>query len=313
MVRGLKLGGILAIIIVILIVLLVLNTSEPSESQYLLIKSGDTLEIEGPITSIEPINTSYGLLKFINLNFDTYKEKKLLDDEFFNTMGYNEALKIIDFSGTEYAVGDNYSTTLHFEDFRLSDARCLWVKEFGVYLTLLTALQDALDATSYAMGIGLVMNSTINDGSMRYEVLTQDNNTYALDMFNVTLLKFSIKIPDDFYEENILFSEAFNKTVGLMASHYVLVSGGAGETIDFMNSLEDGVSQNETIEFVDVNSNGLLDDYDVFNVNISPTFDETVIDTYLLNIGDGLISWSESDVSGFKYIINWYDGAIEFL
>jgi len=192
-------------------------------------------------------------------------------------------------------------------------------------LILPMAIQTAVDATSYYGGICLIQTSTIDDDHMKYEVFTRNNDTYPLNMFNVTLL--SIPTPDDTvtlnslamdqdtiditYEDNVLLSEALEKMLAIMSEQYVYVSGGSGVTIDFMGSLEDGISQNGTIEFVDANSNGLLDDYDYFNINISPTPGETIIDNYLFNLGNGLIYYGETDGSGVKYIINWNNGAIE--
>ena len=53
--------------------------------------------------------------------------------------------------------------------------------------------------------IRLIQTSTSDDNYMRYEVFTRNNDTYPLDMFNVTLL--NIPTSSD-YKENILFSEA---------------------------------------------------------------------------------------------------------
>ena len=85
------------------------------------------------------------------------------------------------------------------------------------------------------------------------------------------------------------------------------------EKIDFMNSLNDGISQNGFIEFIDKNSNGLIDDHDVFNLSIPPTEDDTKLETYLLLIGIDDLGNFNNVAAGVKYLINWYDGIYEQL
>ena len=79
------------------------------------------------------------------------------------------------------------------------------------------------------------------------------------------------------------------------------------EVIDSMASLENRISQNGFIEYVDQNSNNLLDDYDIFNVYIPPTATKYTLDSYLLVFGNGDISsfeiYQENDIKDINIVI----------
>ena len=60
--------GILLIIAVVLIGLVVFYPFTQSEPRYLLLKSGDTINVDGKKADVSYINTSYGDLPVISLN-----------------------------------------------------------------------------------------------------------------------------------------------------------------------------------------------------------------------------------------------------
>jgi len=139
-----------------------------------------------------------------------------------------------------------------------------------------------------------------------YEVFSWNGNSYPMDSVNMTLIKTRL---NDTYSDGILFSEAANNIISVFAQQYMSLSGSDGSTVDFMDSLENKVSQNGTIEFVDMNNNDLLDDGDIFNVHILPTSNETAFHTYLLSLGNA-INDGYTPICTVNCIVEWYSGSI---
>jgi len=127
-----------------------------------------------------------------------------------------------------------------------------------------------------------------------------------MDSVNMTLIKTRL---NDTYSDGILFSEAANNIISVFAQQYMSLSGSDGSTVDFMDSLENKVSQNGTIEFVDMNNNDLLDDGDIFNIHILPTSNETTFHTYLLSLGNA-INDGYTPICTVNCIVEWYSGSI---
>jgi len=300
-----KIVAILIIIGIVLIALLFLLTQNSN------LKSGDTINIQGEIGRVDYVNTSYGNLPIIVLkdHINKFREANFLDNKMYE-QGWTDALDIYGNFDQEYTLGNEIDITLHFEEMQLNDARFLWAKELGIYLKLPSAISEAIDSTSYIAGFYLKSISSDKDGHSSYEIFTTNQDQYPLNLFNVSLKKISHKTD---LQENAVFSTLLNNTLNIIASEYMSVSGtGEGtEKIDFMNSLNDSISQNGFIEFIDKNSNGLIDDHDVFNLSIPPTEDENKLETYLLLIGIDDLGNFNNVAAGVKYIINWYDGIYE--
>lgn len=165
--------------------------------------------------------------------------------------------------------------------------------KFERKLTAFSDLSKAIDSTSYLAGFYLKLISSDDKGNSSFEVFTQNEDKYPLNMLNVSLKK-----------ENA--SEDFS-------SEYMSVTSGGGKKIDYMNSLDEGASQNGYIKFIDKNSNNLLDDLDVFNLSIPPTEDDAKLETYLLLIGVDDLSSLNNIAAGVKYLINRHDGIYEQL
>ena len=303
---------IVTISIIVIVALIALVILLPSNSN---IKPGDSISINGEIAGVSYINTSYGYLPIITLkdHLGVFRNAGLLDNGIYSIQGWrDEALDIYGEFNREYNVGDSIDITLHFEEMQLNGVKFLWAKELGLYLELPSAISEALDNTAYLAGFYLKWISSDDEGHSSYEVFTTNNDQYSLNLFNVSLKKVS---HDTKLQENTVFSTLLNNTLNLFASEYVSVAGmGKGtEKIDFMNSLNDGISQNGFIEFIDKNSNGLIDDHDVFNLSIPPTEDDTKLETYLLLIGIDDLGNFNNVAAGVKYLINWYDGIYEQL
>lgn len=304
--KSIKIVTISIIIVFALVALIILF---PSTSN---LNPGDSIDIRGEIAGINYINTSYGDLPIITLkdHSDKFRNAGLLDNKIYSIEGWTEALNIYGDFNKEYNIGDSIDITLHFDEMQLHGAKFLWAKELGFYLELPSAITQALDYTANIAGFYLKWISSDNEGHTSYEIFTTNKDQYSLNLFNVSLKKISA---DTDLQENAVFSTLLNTTIDFFSKEYLFVSGmGAGiEKIDFMSSLNDGISQNGFIEFIDKNSNNLIDDHDVINLSIPPTEDDTKLETYLLLIGIDDNGDFNKFASGCKYLINWYDGIYE--
>jgi hypothetical protein len=171
--------------------------------------------------------------------------------------------------------------------------------KFERKLTILSAIEEAIDSTSNIAGIYLKFISSDSEGHSSFEVFTLNEDKYPLNMFNASL-KISLR------QENT------STDLSTLSSEYISVTGGGGEMIDYINSLDEVVSQNGYIRFIDKNSNSLIDDHDIFNLSIPPTKDDNRLETYLFLIGtDNIVLNNIAIAAGVKYLINWYNGIYE--
>jgi hypothetical protein len=250
-------------------------------------KPGDSVEIIGEITDIEKHGTSYGELTLITL--DDHEEASFV----CQVMVDNEKT---------YKKGDEFTTTLHFDEYEFNGNKIVTAKKlFNTYL-MPVYMTTVIDGVSFVGGILLELTSIDDKGTSTYEVLISDIEGLPIDIFNISLRKGTST-------QNVEYTH--KTSFDLFGSEWEKLSGEyqESEDIDFMKSLKDLVSENNMIEFEDVNSNGLLDDGDTFKVHIPPTADKRTIETYLLSIGGkpGSII-----IYGRKYIINWYKGVYEW-
>ncbi len=262
-------------------------------------ESGDSVELTGTITGIEKINTSYGPMTLLKLDKPIPYRWGIPSDDYF-------LCYLIGNNSKEYEIDDQIHVTLHFEEYQFNGNKIVTAKELYSPLFLPTSIATALDAFSFFAGFELIFHSVDENGNVMYEIFTPNGDQYFLDIFNVSLLK-GEEYSDDAVYDHVTEKNFFQKEYVSVTSCYQ-----DNERIDFMDSLENGVSQNALIRYTDLNSNGLLDDHDLFTVNITPTADEYKIDSYLLLIGTEDLSL-ENIASGVKYIFNWYKGAFEQL
>lgn len=286
---------------------------------------GDVVELNGKIASVDSFFTNYGNYSLITLKDDIY-------DGHDNPLFYILANKSMN-----YTVGEEFKKTLHLKEIQINGNIIFSAEEFGIHLISLSSIRVAIDATSNVSGIELILKSS-EDGITQYEVFTKEDNGYPIDSINATLKK-GIKSDGNFLYvnksmiygesplgsmsvggsetlnniENYEFSEQFTGAILFCALEYLSVSGGYADsnTIDSMKSLNDSTSDNGFIEFVDVNSNSLIDDHDIFIINITPTTNPETFETYFLLIGTDNLGENFEVAAGFKYILNWYDGAFE--
>jgi hypothetical protein len=249
---------------------------------------GDEVKVGGIITDIEKHNTSYGPLTLLTL------------DESF----VSEMYKIVVDNDIEYKIGDWFQTTFHFEEYDFNGNKIITAKELYLSYMLPISIGVVMDAVSFLGGFRLIPLSNDSTGATYYEVFMRNGDEYPLDRFNVSIKK----------GQSFTNGSADHRTFpALFAYEYLSLSGDYrdSETLDFMDSLEDSVSQNGTMEFIDVNSNGLLDDHDKLKLNLPPTKDEFSIETYCISIG-GASHEDRGFAWGREYLINWHNGPYEW-
>jgi len=296
----------LAVLIATLIIWVTFFEHEKS----IILKSGDEFTIEGKIASVDYMNTTYGTFPIVYLDsiIDILEDANILDDGIYNSLSHESLPDILGIFGNldeEYHAGDNFKTTLHFEKFSVNGITFYWFKELSFYLELMMDIESVIDGSSCSCTIGLIQTSA-DDNLTSYEVFSWNGNSYPMDSVNMTLIKTRL---NDTYSDGILFSEAANNIISVFAQQYMSLSGSDGSTVDFMDSLENKVSQNGTIEFVDMNNNDLLDDGDIFNIHILPTSNETTFHTYLLSLGNA-INDGYTPICTVNCIVEWYSGSI---
>ncbi len=248
-------------------------------------QDGDIVKISDVIYDIDIINTSYGQFQYLTLG----------DDSLW--------FIVCEDMSENYTIGDRYQTTFHFQDYWFNQNRILGAPELmGPHLYLAIAMETVQDDISAVGGYYLELNSS-EAGYLEYRVV-HNSTGVPLSEMNVSLRAGSYFGPVDVSEDVYIYTYA--------VEYVNFISGYEKEQeIDYMASLENQTSDNETIEFVDVNANSLLDTGDIFRLHIPPTTNESIVTTYQLMIGGGMSSQGINDYYGVKYIINWNEGPVE--
>lgn len=103
-----------------------------------------------------------------------------------------------------------------------------------------------------------------------------------------------------------LFNASLRKLTG--RSWHVYTSS---YEIDYMETLEQQTGNNGTLEFVDSNSNGLLDLNDYFRVNLSRPLEKSSVFTYQLSVNGGVLG--AGVLEGEAHIVMTNGGTLGFL
>lgn len=253
---------------------------------------GETKDVQGTITGISRMNTTYGPIVRVQLDgFELCNRSDLLADP-----------------SHEYRVGERFRTTLHFTEYRLNNDSGVWAPELLCPIPgIFSGNGIVVDSVSYVAGFALIYGSTNQTGWTTYRVVTRNDEAIPLRVLNLTLRK----------------AEPFGSVGGLdsaadwivyAAAEYVRVSAAYTynvSIVDRMDSLMGGISENKSVRFLDVGSNGYLNTGDEILVHIPPTPGDWDYQTYELIFGD---CWSSLGYAcGLKYIINGHKGPYEWL
>lgn len=254
--------------------------------------AGETKDVEGTITDIRRMNTSYGPIVQVQLD------------------GYTSLCNTSDLladPSREYHVGERFKTTLHFTEYSFNNDSGVWAPELLCPIPgLFSGFGITIDAVSYVEGFILVYGGMNRTNWTTYRIVTRNGEAFPLRVFNITLMKGEPFGPSqrlDSAAEWIYYAAAEYTRISGVYTHYASV-------VDRMESLTGGTSENGSILFVDKTSDGYLDDGDEVLVHIPPTIGDWDYQTYMLCFGN---CWGFACAGGLKYIINGHEGPYDWV
>jgi len=174
---------------------------------------GDTIDVKGKITEIEKINTTYGSMTILTL--DDYDP----ESDFFKIMIKDDG---------KYDVGDDFGTTLEFQEFMFNGYSIITSEKlYNSIIGHSNDIQMVIDDVSFYNGFLLKLTSIDRNGTTQYEVITSHGKGFPLERINISLRKGKITDPEYSYNH-----QSFPILFGV---EYVAISGGYGfnEQIDF--------------------------------------------------------------------------------
>lgn len=263
--RLLKNSIVIAVVLILLVAGLVVMFNPP---RYLTIKdliekvvdwreppyfdpslAGTTVWVEGKVTNITTHETTIGFLTFIVLN--DYPD-----------------LRLVEWKEPTFAVGDPIVREIRFEwgQYNNNSGVISPQIDFPVlreaYVSQFTSLVQA-----WFNGIYLFNRNDDLSDEVIVDVYLDKGEGFPLGLFNASLRKGVSGPPEDYYDAMFAYID--------------------NPEIDRLDTLEDSMGENETMVFFDANSNGLLDDWDFFMLNLSRPSDINTVETYMLLINDG--------------------------
>ena len=263
---------------------------------------GTTRDLEGTITGIWRVNTTYGPAVFIEL------------DDYDGICNNGTVLGDV---SKEYELGDRFRTTLHFTGLTFNGNPVVWAPELICpFPALFWNLGIVNDAYSWDGGFLLRYQDTDEDGWTTYEVIARGGDRFPLEVLFASLKEgepLDIDLPE--HEEYLVDSAA--DWIVLATVEYVAFSSfyESNPVVDTMDSLSEGVSKRGRIKYADVNENGYLDDGDRIEVLFSTDTSGEDYEMYFLTI-----EGPRSDTSfggmyafGIKYVLNGPQGPYELL
>lgn len=236
---------------------------------------GDAIAVEGTITRVGRENTSDGPRVYLQLDG--------------NTMCGGNASWLSNVQGdpgASYRIGDSYRTTLHFQSVAIDGDPAVWSPDLACpFPALHRSIGFVIDAASAVRELLLRYNGTDVAGWSRYEIWTRNATGFRPDALPVVLLKalpfWRGEVPIDSAKDWVEWHGVFY--VMTTAAHGAQNPGFA--IADRMTSLAAGTSANGTLRFVDVDSNGLVNQGDRLEVRLPPAA-SNAWDSYLIRMGD---------------------------
>jgi hypothetical protein len=216
-------------------------------------KDGDTVVVSGTITDILEVNTTYGSNKVF-----------MLDGSKADYFKVNKGI-IVD-GRSNYHKGDQFTTTIHFRQYRYNNDTVVGAEELFAPLPWASLEQGRVIAAVSVVGAGLFLVPAMKGTNTEYTVyssIARPDGGYPLDSFNLSLRKGSHFGIEDAHE---------------LADYYMVF----GE-FDRMDVL--GIpSANGLVEFQDNGNRGKLDDGDKIILHLPFTKDKKTFASYLLDV-----------------------------
>lgn len=202
-------------------------------------------------------------------SFDSYNNTTLGPLTFIKLEGA-KLLQLIDWKEPDFEIGDTIVREIRFEWGKYNNYSGVFSPQVD-YPVVRETFNSYIWATSYSQsgGIFLFPRNDVSSDSARIDVyLERTSGAFPLESFNVSLRKGIRGPPGDYWD----FKRGYKD----------------GLEIDHLDTLEQHIGAQGSLRFVDANSNGLLDNWDFFQVNLSRPSDDNSVITYYMRINDGI-------------------------
>ena len=224
-------------------------------------KPGDEVPVTGKITAIEDFNTTGGPVRIVMLDGATRSEG------------------IIVSPGSDYKVGDQFTTTLHFKQYRYNNDTIVSAKElFGPLPFLPLELSRIIHDVSVGYS-GLVLLPERTNGNMLITVFAtvfEPHGGYPLELLNLTLRKGKHFGPQDVAD---LTPGGWTEIDGKR----ITGDSTAYQVMDSMSALNMN-SSNGMLEFLDGGNIGRLDGGDRFILKVPLPNEPNAYESYFLQL-----------------------------
>jgi len=261
---------------------------------------GDVRDVEGTVTNVIQLNTTYGRVTIVGLASAT------------RTGGSCEGQHLAAPAGTSPRVGEKFRTTLRFSSFSLNGDPAVWSPTLLCPFPLPWAAMGVVaDAVALVGGISLRFNGTDGEGWTTYSILTSNGDRYHPERIPVALkqgrgiMTEEIKraVEEKGYEASIWIT--------LASVSYVELSGGFDRApeLDTMESLALRNSTGGRLQYIDRDADGWVGSGDALRVWIPGTSRDGAYETYLVSLG-GFMN-NSAYAGGWKFVFNGPRGPYE--
>ena len=241
------------------------------------LKAGDSIVVQGAITSIAQERTGLGNRVILQLDGN----RSCGDGEPWSGSVLGDPNK-------SYAVGDSYQTTLHLQSFSINGDAAVWAPELACpFPALHRSIGVVIDAVSQVRDLWLVYNGTDGGGWSHYEIHAKNATGYQPDRVPAVLLK-SLPFKG---AGNVIDSAKEWKSVADL--FYLSISAAIGaesppgfSVVDRMTSLALPSSVNGMLRFVDTDSDGLVNAGDRIDIRPPATGTSNGWNSYMIRIGN---------------------------
>jgi len=258
------------------------------------LRAGMVRDLEGIITNISHLNTSYGPAVGLELDGDKTCQHGSVFGE----------------PGTTYHIGDRFRTTLHFADFDFNGQKGVWAPEILCPFPWTSGVAVfSIDAISAASGKLLQVKGSDGGNWYTYEVVFSASNESAANLS--VSLRGGLAFGLDPRTGGPLFLDSASKWILLAGAEYVAAQGlyATHPELDRLASMTDPASLNGLIRYVDTGAIGTFDLGDKIDLRLDSTGGAGHYDTYFLEVYD---SSAPNQLLAAKYVVQGFQGPYEW-
>ncbi len=258
------------------------------------LRAGMVRDLEGTITNVSRLNTSYGPAAGLELDGDKTCQQGSVFGE----------------PGTTYRIGDRFRTTLHFVDYEFNGKMGIWAPEMLCPFPWTSALAvSSIDAISYASGKVLLANESDGDSWYIFEVVFSASSMSARNLS--VSLRDGLPLVRDPRTGGPFFLDSAANWIVLAGAEYGAVQGlyASHPELDRMASMTDPTSLNGRIRFVDAGAPGAFDLGDKIELRLTSTSGAGHYGTYVLVVYDPV---ALNQPVAAKYVVHGFQGPYEW-